>query len=131
MNTPNIFPLHYNCHDTYGWADCPALAKRVWMRIRTTVAPDLIWYGVAMKIKSASHLSLYVYEIADSFSGGIGNQIFKCDVSRATLTPDECAMLDDLLIKAYTSYAESELDKREQAERQQQIVALRKELFGV
>ena len=111
MTAPNIFPLHYSCSDTYGWADCPALAKRLWLRLRQTVAPDVVWYAVAMRIDSASRVKLFVYDMADAVHG-------------------ECAILDDLIIKAMTEYAEYELQKRTHAERQAQILAVRKELFN-
>lgn len=131
MTAPNIFPLHYYCYDRYGWADCPALAKRIWMRIRLAVAPDLIWYGVAMRVDSAHSLTLLVYEMECNLSGGIGKQVFACSVTRDTLTPDECAMLDAELINAMTAHAERELDAREQRARQERIAAVRKELFNV
>lgn len=138
MKAPDIFPLHYNCYDHHGWADCPALAKRIWQRIRQAVAPDLVWYGVAMKITSPQQLTLYVFDMADNVHGGIGEQIFRCVIARsltpeanALLTADECAMLDDMLIKAYTAAAEGELDLIEAARRQAQVIELRKQLFGV
>lgn len=130
MTAPNIFPLHYSCSDTYGWADCPALAKRLWLRLRQTVAPDVVWYAVAMRIDSASRVKLFVYDMADAVHGGIGNQVLAHEVDRAIMTPDECAILDDLIIKAMTEYAEYELQKRTHAERQAQILAVRKELFN-
>lgn len=130
MTTPNIFPLHYSCSDTHGWADSPALAKRLWLRLRQTVAPDLVWYAVAMRIDSASRVKLFVYDMANAVHGGIGNQVLAHEVARAAMTPDECAMLDDLIIKAMTEYAEYELQKRMHAERQAQILTLRHELFG-
>lgn len=130
MATPNIFPQYYNCFDRGTWTHSPPLAQSIWMRIRKTVAPGMTWYAVSMEITSRDSLTLYVYDMRDMVTGGIGDQIFKCDVSRSTLQNLEVAALDMLLDEACERYAESELDRRELAARKRKIAAVRKELFG-
>lgn len=131
MSTPSVFPLHFPCSDNYGWAECAPLARRLWLRLRTVLAPDLIWYGVAMKIRNEHQLTLYVYDMHDSFSGGIGEQIFKQDVARVMLEDDECAMLDALIVEAMQRYAERVYDVNALRQKEAAVTALRKELFGV
>jgi len=128
MSTPNIFPLH---SDIYGWAQRDSLARRLWQRLRLTLAPDLVWYGVAIKIKSERLLTLYVYDMDDSVAGGIGDQIFEADINRDMMTSDECAMMDALIIVGMNAHAESEYDKRQKRDRAIAIDLLRRELFGI
>lgn len=124
MKSP--FPARFHCSDKYGWADCPPLAKMVWMRIRT---PEFTWYGVDMEVRDPESIMLYVYEIADSFSGGIGKCIYSTLVTEFTAREKE--ELNKVVMDIYTEAAEEELERRERRHREQQIINLRKEMFGV
>jgi hypothetical protein len=124
--TRNVFPVKFHCSDTYGRADCPALAKMVWMRIRD---PGFTWYGVDMEVLSAESIMLHVYEIADNFSGGIGQRIYSTLVTE--FTPREVEELDKVVLSIYTSAAVEELERRERRQREMAIINLRKEMFGI
>lgn len=127
---PNIYPLHYGPRDMDTWAQSPQLASMIWLRERKTVAPDLIWYAVGMKITSPLELTLYVYEMECSFRGGIGKQVFEHEVKVEDLTESEQMMFCQVVLTEYTAYADRELERRDEEERQKRVIALRKELFG-
>lgn len=127
MRTP--FPTRFYCADNYGWAECPPLAKMVWQRLRRSLGSKLIWYGVDMEVVSPTSINLFVYEIADNFSGGIGKRIFETVVTE--FTSEEKTLLDKVVLGIYTSHAEDELQRREDEERMKKILAVRMEMFGV
>jgi hypothetical protein len=126
------FPWRAFCVDNYGWANCPTLAKMVWMRLRldpNKVPAKLTWYAVDMEVLSPESIKLFVYEIADSLHGGIGERIFETVVTE--FTDKEKEELDKVVLSIYTGLAEEELERREQRQRELQIMNIRKELFGV
>lgn len=127
MKSP--FPYRFYCVDNYGWADCPPLARMVWLRLRKTLAPDLTWYGVDMEVLNPESIKIFVYEIEDNFRGGIGNRIYETTV--VEFTPAEIKVLDDVVLRIYTEAATDEFTRREEAERKKKVLAIRKEMFGV
>lgn len=126
---PNPFPIRFYATDTYGWADCPKLAKVIWNRIRTSRPQVKTWYGTDLEILSPDSIKLFVYDIADNFHGGIGDRIHEEVIT--DLTDTEFQILEDMVMNIYTSAAERELERREEEERKEKILNVRSELFGV
>jgi hypothetical protein len=122
------FPWRAYCVDNYGWANCPTLAKMVWQRLRHSLAPNLTWYAVDMEVLSPESIKLFVYEIADSFSGGIGQRIFETVVTE--FTDKEKEELDKVVLGIYTGLAEEEYERRQEDERRAAILEIRKHMFG-
>lgn len=125
----SVFPYRCYAHDNGFFANQPQLARSVWMRIRTTVAPNLTWYATDMEILSPESIHLYVYDMADNFHGGIGKQVF--DLVITEFTRGESKMLEDAVRRIYTEAAEEEFERRERRHRELQIINIRKEMFGV
>lgn len=125
----SAFPVRFYCSDNYGWADCPQLARAVWMRLRNSLAPQLIWYAADMEVLSPTSIRLYVYEMADNFRGGIGKCIYETTVDE--FTTDERVMLSWTVVGIYTRLAEVAFSAAEEKKRNDQILKLRKEMFGV
>ena len=123
------FPRRYCAHDTYGWADCPRLAKVLWDRIRAQSGNQMTWYGTDLTIVDANTVQLFVYDIADNFHGGIGEQIHEETVTE--FTKEEREILNRMVLEIYTELAEDELSRREIAEHNARVAAVRKQLFGV
>ena len=121
-----IFPHRYYCSHNFGWADCPRLSKAVWHRIRPK---GKSWYATDMEILDENSIKLYVYDIADNYSGGIGERIHEEVVTE--FTAEERAVLDEYVLELKTDAAATELGKRKAAEHIRQILEVRKELFGV
>jgi hypothetical protein len=126
MNNP--FPVRIHCSDKYGWADCPKLAKALWLRLRPELAPNLIWYGADMEILSPTSVKLFIYEMEDTFYGGIGKKIFETVVT--DFTPVEKAMLERDVMNIYNRVAEDEYERREEVKRKLVINQIRREMFG-
>jgi len=130
MKSP--FPYRYYAYDNGHFVTSPDLALNVWHRLR--VDPNkwptrLTWYAVDMEVLSPDSIRLFVYDIEDSFRGGIGKKIYEEVITE--FTPAELKILDQLVLGIYTSLAEDELERREKRLREMQIINLRKEMFGV
>jgi hypothetical protein len=82
-----------------------------------------------MEILDENSIKLYVYDIADNYSGGIGERIHEEVVTE--FTAEERAVLDEYVLELKTDAAATELGKRKAAEQMRQILEVRKELFGV
>jgi hypothetical protein len=126
MMTRKVFPQRVRCHDMGSWVSSPYLANSIWMRIRPK---GLTWYCADLEILSPTSVRLFVYDMEDNFHGGIGKMIAERVIEE--LPPKEQAMLDELVLKIYTQEAKDELIRREERLRQQQIISIRKEMFGV
>lgn len=120
----SIFPIRYYASDIH-YAVSPELAELVWRR----VAAGRTWYAADMEILSKDSIKLFVYDIEDSFSGGIGQKIFETTVKE--FTPKEQTVLDNLILERYTKLAADEYKEREDAALKAKILIIRKELFGV
>lgn len=119
-----IFPARFYATDMGNWVQSPELARCIWMRIRIK---GLIWYATDFEILAPDRIQLFVYEMgvaADS-----GRKIYDTEVTE--FTPEEKAMLDNIVLGLYTRAAVIELLAREEEERARQVLAIRKELFGV
>lgn len=126
MKAPNIFPHREYCSDRYGWAECPSLAKAVWLRIRPSLK-DMCWCAVDMQILSETSIRLFVY--TSNYNGGIGERIHEQVITE--FTAEEQEMLDASILTIKTNAAFDELQKREAAKQRAAIMKIRKELFGV
>lgn len=129
---PNTFPVRYYAHDNGHFVTSPDLALSVWHRLRMDPnkwPTGLTWYAVDMEVLSPNSIRLFVYDMKDSFRGGIGKKIHEEAVTE--FTPAELKMLEKLVLSIYTSLAEDELERREKRQREMQIINLRKEMFGV
>lgn len=125
----NIFPIRFYAYDPYGWAQCPAPSKDIWMRIRKNVAPNLTWYATSFELINPNSIRLFVHEMADNFSGGIGRIIHEELVTE--FTEQEKKIIDKIILDEYTKKADDELVRRETKEREEKVLAIRKEMFGV
>lgn len=121
----SVFPVRFWCVDNRGWAQCPELAKMVWLRIKN----GLIWYATDMEILSPNSIKLFVYDMADPFHGGIGKVIYKTTITE--FTDKERELLNQIVEGIYTDAADAEVTRREDAERQKKVLEIRKEMFGI
>jgi hypothetical protein len=121
----NVFPKRIYAHDRGSWVDSPQLAKKIWLRIKEKHS----WYACDMEITSPTTLTLFVYDMADSCHGGIGNKI--CSKEVTGLTADEQVMLNEYVLNIYSNAAAAEFDKRQLAAQEKKILKIRKEMFGV
>lgn len=128
MKLDEVFPYRFWASDKYGWADCPELAKMVWARLREKFYKTT-WYAVDFEITTPTSIRLFVYEILDSFHGGIGARILEVEVTE--FTEAEMKVLEKNVLRVYQLKAEEEFARREEARHQAAVVALRKEMFGV
>lgn len=128
----DVFPVRYYAQDMGTWVNSPELALSIWHRLRLDInrfPRKLIWYAVDMEVLSPGSVNLFVYEMADSFSGGIGKKIYEETITEFTVVEE--IMLQRLVEGIYTSAAEDELLRREDEERMKKILEIRKEMFGV
>ena len=82
-----MFPFVIACYDTgYKWVWMDRNFEAAW---RTVRPKDFGWYCYDVIIHGPTQVEFVVYDIANSFSGGIGAEIgrFKADVD-AALTKD-------------------------------------------
>lgn len=63
------------------------------------------FYACDIKITSPTSLTLFVYDIADSFSGGIGRKLEFLTRKITEFTPDEKVLLDKYVLDIYTTAA--------------------------
>jgi len=122
---PNIFPFTVRATDIH-YVDNPRLAVRLWQRDRNQVAPELIWYALDLHVDGPKSVEIRVHDIANTFSGGIGEVIF---TYRPSLDASDLAALNGLIVDKQTEYAASEFERRERARVTSEIEAIRRELF--
>jgi hypothetical protein len=72
-----------------------------------------------------------VYEMRDSFHGGIGDTIFSGVFPISKFGDEAVKIANEIILEQQTRIAQQELIRRESEERQRQVLAIRKELFGV
>lgn len=128
----SAFPRRYFARDIGHYVKSPELAMAVWQRLR--LDPNkwptrLTWYATDMEVLGTDSIRLFVYDMEDNFYGGIGKQIYEQVVTE--FAPAEKLMLDQLVLDIYSSLAEDELQKREDAARVAKILEIRKEMFGI
>jgi len=124
MQLPKVFPRRVSCTGING-EHSPRLARKIWDRIRK----NQTWYVCTIVITSPTTVTLYVYDMYSSIYGGIGDIIFKQDIT--DLTSDEQAMLDELVLRLYTDSAREEMARREEDKVEAEVLRIRKELFEV
>lgn len=124
------FPRRFSANHDFGYADSPRLARAVWMRVKNTLAPpNMTWYATDMEVLSPTSIRLFVYDIEDTFHGGIGERIFEAVIT--DFTDDEQAMLNTAVLEIYTEHAVVEFENRETQKYKNAVMAIRKEMFGV
>lgn len=121
----NIFPNRYYARENGYLVESIELAKKVWQRLPERKP----WYAADMEILSPTSIRLFIYDMADSYSGGIGKRIFEKVIDK--LTPDEQIILDRMVMAMYSYVAERQLRQTEQTKRDKKILKLRRKMFGV
>jgi len=130
MKTPTVFPHRTYAHDMGSWIQDDELAKKIWARLRLDPKLKLIhWYACDLTVTSPMSITLYVYDMENSLSGGIGNKIFEAAVT--DFAPNEKILLGKYVLDIYTKAAAKEFDQREMDKMNLKILKVRKELFGV
>jgi hypothetical protein len=128
------FPFGRSAVDVGSGATSPKLARDVWTRIRKVEmvkARISSWFAVDFMIFDPNRLMIQVYDIHDNVWGGVGEMVHQVHLTLEDLTPSEAAEFQRMLTIAYTNAAEAELDRRAAEARKQEILELRKQLFGV
>lgn len=120
----SIFPHRYYCRDNGSYVHSPAVAQQIWYRVRPK---GLVWYAVDMMLLSEDQVRLFVYNMANSVHGGLGQVIHTCDVS--DLTDSEKTCINDLIDQLKWNAAESELQRRETEQRHARVRELLAEMF--
>ncbi len=127
-----LYPFTIAAQDSHGYAnyaDSPYLATRVWQRLRAQnpKLKELTWYAADFTALSATSIQLRVMQIYDSF-GGMGNVIYQQEVNE--LTEAELVLLKESIEKRALRLAEIEFERLEEEKLKDQVLALRKTLFG-
>lgn len=119
----NAFPFRlYATHVHY--SSSPKLAEMVWRRIQK----GRTWYAADCEVLNPTSIKLFVYDMYDSCTGGIGECFLTQEFTE--LTPTEQAELDKVVLERYQHLAGIEFENRREAENQAQILKIRLELFG-
>lgn len=127
------FPFSQYAVDCEHGAISPKLARDIWLRIREVEmakARIIGWYAADFTIHDPLRLTIHVYDMYN-FHGGIGKKIHQVQLTLEDLTQAEAEEFQQLLMVAYTNAAEAELDRRALEAREQEILELRAQLFGV
>jgi hypothetical protein len=127
MKIPALFPIRLHARDMGSWADNPKLAELIWHRIRG----QTIWFATDCQLLDANTVELFVYEMRDMVFGGIGEKFFSGTFPLSKFGDEERKLAQEIITGAQTEIAQQEFIRRESAERQQRILEIRKELFGV
>jgi hypothetical protein len=127
MKLPDLFPIRLHARDMGTWVDSPKLAKLMWEPLRGKTT----WYATDCTIKDPDTAELFVYEMRDSFHGGIGDTIFSGVFPISKFGDEAVKIANEIILEQQTRIAQQELIRRESEERQRQVLAIRKELFGV
>lgn len=137
MKIPSIFPIRQRAIQCHTWADSPKLAKLVWERMRHEKVPmptdrygetqfvaanKLVWYAVDCEILSDNKIHLYVYEMEDTFHGGIGDRISTLEVDLEDGVETQC--VKEAVQAKKIDIAHDILTERKQKEWQEQVLAI-------
>lgn len=122
-----LFPFDIYPVDSGHFVSSPPLALDCWTRDRANELPGEAWYAVGMHVVSYTEIMVTVYEMADSFHGGVGAVLYTYipHLSRQNLNE-----LAAVIRKQQVKLATSELEKRKAAAYMAEVEAVRKELFG-
>lgn len=125
-----LYPFIVGARDYDGYANSPYLATTVWQRLRATnpKLKEFSWYAADFTALSDTSIQLRVMQMYDSYHGGIGNVIYQQEVNE--LTEAELILLKESIEKRALRLAEIEFERLEEEKRKEQILALRKTLFG-
>ncbi len=126
--TQKLYPFTIYAENVNTWAESPQLARDIWMRDRTKVAPEIVWYGIDLVVNGPDSIELDVREMAHSVYGGLGKVIFKY-VNPALLRSD-AMQLAEIILKEQTRIAAEIRRARKAEQKALEIEAVRKELFG-
>ncbi len=126
MKTPALFPIRQSARDMGTWVDSPKLAELIWNRIRGKT----IWYATDCQLLDADTVELFVYNMRDGATGGIGELIFGGTFPLSKFGDEERKLAREAILNAQTGIAQQEFIRREEAVRKAKILEIRKELFG-
>lgn len=125
MSQSSIFPFRINAYENEHHVNNPILAKEVWFRVKE---PKQTWYAIDLEILDENKVILDVYDIRDTFHGGIGKRLLTTEVELETEKEKEMCQI--MILDKMTKLAEEEFEKREEQARNNKILEIRKELFG-
>lgn len=121
----NVFPVRIYAREIGHSAMSPPLAQKIWSRLREKTS----WYACDMEITSPTSLTLFVYDMSDSYWGGIGKKILTREID--VFTVEEQILLSEHVLTIYSNAAAAEFDKRQLAAQEKKILKIREEMFGV
>lgn len=126
INKDRVFPFTVYSYDVHNWAWSSDLAKQIWQRIKEK---GQTWYSLDLEVTGERDVIIHVRTMADSFHGGIGHVVL---TKKVTVTDeDEIRQLNEHIEKRCTLLAAEEFERRKEEEYNQQVLAVRMELFGV
>lgn len=122
-----LFPISVLAYDNGHYVYSPNEAISIWQRIRN----NRHWYAVSYVILSENpiKISLNVFDMQSFAYGGIGKRLYSEEVTK--FTPEEKAKIESVILEKKTELAEKELEQREEEIRQNKILTIRQEIFGV
>lgn len=126
MNKVNIFPRRYYAENMGSWVQMPEPAPKIWQRIKPK---GMVWYSVDFEIVDENTITIFVYNMKDSYHGGIGDLIHT--VTMTEFQPDERAVIDKKIEGLKWEAACIKFEEIENAERLAQIRKIKEEMFGV
>ncbi len=112
---------------TGAWADSPKLARLIWDRVRG----ETPWYATDCELLDEHTVQIFVYNMHDKVTGGIGECFLKMTFPIVKFGPGAQGLARDATLEAQTKFAQQEFIRRENEARQRQIEEIRKELFGM
>lgn len=127
MKNHKLYPIRLYAHDNGHYVSSPQLAKLIWDRLRKNTT----WYATDCEILSPELVKIFVYNMESMVSGGIGECILTETHPISKFGAEAKKLLQESILETQTKIARQEFIRREEAERQQQILEIRKELFGV
>jgi hypothetical protein len=121
----NIYPFTVHSPD-----DNPSmLARKIWMRLKVVLAPDLIWYNVDLVVEKAKEVTLRVYDMKCPNWGGTGEKIFSTQVFE--LTQSEQELLDREITEQQHMIASIELAAQDAKAQAARVELLRAQMFDL
>jgi len=123
----NIYPFVLNPTDNGSCVTSNPLGKDLWLKHKERFPEKREWYAVGLMVHSPEKVTVQVYDMADSFNGGIGQVI--CTFN-PDLTAVEKLLLSELICEEQTFYATAIFEEEEKARKENAIEALRQSLFG-
>ena len=143
-----VFPIRLYANYHSGWAD--ELSRKIWMRLKAenrevpveshfgevimTPANKVTWYAVDCEITAPGRVELYVYDMKESFHGGIGKKIISMEVD-VPAGPRDAPSAEYQLVQKHIrdreyTIAEDELRRRKEEARIKELEDVHRELFG-